>query len=165
MKRIGDLVIYGTNGVCRVEDLREESFAGVARSYYILRPISDTGNSKIFVPADNEALLALMYKPLSAAELAKVIRSAPLLTDPEWPKDRRMRSKKCKEILSSGDRLRLISFVKTVQKSAVPPTVAEETACLRAATMLYEEFSLVFDLTPADMIPTILGETEPKRKE
>ena len=165
MHEIGSLVIYGTNGVCRVEDLREESFTGEARPYYILRPTADTGNSKIFVPADNEVLLATMHEPLSAEALAEVIRETPAMTETEWQGDGRARSKRCKEILSSGDRAHLISLIKTVKQSGRTPTAAEDAACLRAAAMLYEEFSLVFDLTPADMIPTILGETEPKRKE
>ena len=165
MHEIGSLVIYGTNGVCRIEDLREECFTGEARSYYILRPAADTGNSKIFVPADNKDLLSAMKKPLSARALAQIIRKTPAMTTGEWGTDGRARSKRCKEILSSGDRAALISLIKTAKSCGYTPTAAEDAACLRAAAMLYEEFSLVFRLLPTDVIPIILGEIQPKCKE
>ena len=160
----GELVIYGTSGVCRIEDIGEESFTGEVRPYYILRPTADTGNSKIFVPADNEALVASMQPLLSAEELLTLVGNTPAIARREWPQDGRARNKRCKEILSSGDRASLISLIKTVRTVGHTPTAAEETSCLRAAAMLHQEFSLVFEVTPAEMIPLILGETEPKIK-
>ncbi|MBQ8174351.1 MAG: CarD family transcriptional regulator [Clostridia bacterium] len=161
----GELVIYGTSGVCRIEDIKEESFTGEARPYYILRPTADTGNSKIFVPADNETLVGSMQRLLSAEELLAAIRETPAIPSEEWPQDGRARNKRCKELLASGDRTCLISLIKTVRVGGHTPTAAEETSCLRAATMLHQEFSLVFEVTPAEMIPLILEQTEPKIKE
>ncbi len=162
---IGELIIYGTSGVCRIEDIREENFTGVARAYYILRPTDNTCKSKIFVPVDNEALVAMMHKLLSPKELLAVTRATPCIEADKWPQDGRARNKTCKELLASGERASLIALVKTISQAGYKPTAAEESACLRAATMLYEEFSLIFNLSFADTIPTIMGEIEPKSKE
>lgn len=159
-----ELVLYGTSGVCRIEDIREESFTGEVRAYYILRPTADTGNSKIFVPADNEALVGSIQRLFSAEELLQAIAETPAIPREEWPQDGRARNKRCKELLASGDRACLISLIKTVRTAGHTPTAAEETSCLRAAAMLHQEFSLAFEVTPAEMIPLILGETEAKIK-
>lgn len=162
---VGELIIYGTNGICRIEDIREENFTGVARSYYILCPTEGSCRSKIFVPTDNEALVAMMHELLSPEELLAVTRATPCAAENEWPQDGRARNKKCKELLVSGNRASLISLIKTVKGAGYKPTAAEENACLRAAAMLYEEFSLLFDLPFSDMIPVIMGKIEPKRKQ
>ena len=161
---IGKQILYGTSGVCRIEDIREESFTGVTRSYYILCPLGDAGKSKIFVPTDNEALVAMMHELLSPKALLELTQATPRIGASEWPQDGRARNKKCKELLASGDRTSLIALIKTVCAPGHTPTAAEEAACLRAATMLYQEYSLVLDLTLADMIPLILGKIEPTIK-
>lgn len=157
-RTVGELVIYGTSGVCRIEDLRDESFAGAARRYYILRPLTETGNTRIYVPADNEALVAGMQELLSGEVLIDTVVNTPAYPAEEWPQDGRARNKRCKELLSSGNRECLIRLVKTVKGGGQTPTPAEESACLRAAAMLYQEFSLSLELDLPDMIPFLLGE-------
>ena len=58
---IGQNVIYGTNGLCRVEDIKEMSFiAGeTKKAYYILEPLR-TKASTIYVPLKNEKLVSKM---------------------------------------------------------------------------------------------------------
>ncbi len=157
-RTVGELVIYGTSGVCRIEDLRDESFAGAARRYYILRPLTETGNTRIYVPADNEALVTGMQELLSPDALLETAKSTPPYSIEEWPQDGRARNKRCKELLATGNRECLIRLIKTVKGSKQPPTPAEEAACLRAAAMLYQEFSLSLELDLPDMIPFLMGE-------
>ena len=58
MFRVGECVIYGSSGACRIADVRQESFTGAPREYYVLVPLS--GGSSVFVPTDNEQLVARM---------------------------------------------------------------------------------------------------------
>ena len=51
-------------------------------------------------------------------------------------------------------------MIKTVSAPGHTPTSAEEAACLRAAAMLHQEYSLVLDVMVADMIPLILSKIE-----
>ncbi len=49
---IGDLIIYGETGVCRVDDIVEKEFAGSVKQCYRLCPLYQS--CTIFTPADNE---------------------------------------------------------------------------------------------------------------
>ncbi len=162
---IGELVIYGTNGVCKIEDLRNEDFAGEARLYYILRPVAESGKTCIYVPADNELLVGGMRELLPAdGLLAALAEAGPYLGD-EWPSDGRGRNKRCKELLASGNRTALIRLIKTLKTESATRTLtaAEEAVCMRAASMLHQEFCLSFRITPAEMIPFIMGELAVER--
>jgi CarD family transcriptional regulator len=58
MLNVGDMVVYGLNGVFKIDDIREESVLGNAVNYYVLRPLTDKNASLVFVPVANEALTA-----------------------------------------------------------------------------------------------------------
>ena len=54
MFEIGELIMYGTNGVCRVEGFTRSPFdADDEREYYILKPIHDQSNLVIYTPVEN----------------------------------------------------------------------------------------------------------------
>ena len=165
MKTVGKLVVYGANGVCRIEDIREESFSGETRSYYILRPISELGNSRIYVPTDNEKLVGDMKDILQPAELFSLVEDAKPFDAAEWPADGRSRSKLCRDILAGGDREKLIRLIKTIYSLKKTHSASEESVCFRAAIMLYQEFSLVLNIEKADVIPFILGQIQPAVKD
>lgn len=165
MKAIGELVVYGANGVCKIEDLREETFAGAPRLYYILRPMAEQGNSRIFVPADNEKLVEEMKSILQPVELFALVQELTPFAPAEWPADGRARSKVCRELIATGGREQLIRLVKTVGAKTKKRSSSEIAACNRAASMLYQEFSLVLDLVKEDVVPFLLGQMTPPVKE
>lgn len=165
MPKIGDTVVYGTSGVCRITDRRYETFGGVSREYFILSPVG-SGKCTIFLPLDNPALLAALHPLLSPAEWRGLAATLPPLSGGEWPCDSRQRNKRCKELLASGDRDTLIRLVKTVygEKEYVPGVSArlpcDEVSARRAADMLYEELSLVFKISREQVVPFLLGQAE-----
>ena len=53
MYKIGDIFLYGSNGVCKITDIKSEKFARETKTYYILSPFFDSKET-IFVPVDNE---------------------------------------------------------------------------------------------------------------
>ncbi len=160
MKTVGDLVVYGTNGVCRIADLREETFSGTPRQYYILRPIHEIGNNSIFVPVDNQTLVNEMRAILTPDELYDIVQNTPPFAEEEWPQDGRSRSKFCRELVNSGNREQFIRLIKTVKGSSRTPSASEELCCQKAAAMLYQEFSLVLKIEKAEVIPFLLGELD-----
>ena len=161
MKTVGELVVYGMNGVCRIEDIKEESFSGNARTYYILRPNNEQGNNRIFVPADNEKLVADMKDVLTGKALIDLVGAVSPYAEGEWPSDGRARSKLCRETLAIGDREQLIRLIKTVYAEGRTPSASEESAALRASILLYGEFSLSLQLEKADVIPFVCGKRIP----
>lgn len=66
---IGDLIIYGETGVCRVEAIEERPFLGEITNCYKLQPIYQT--CVIYTPADNSNVY--MRPILSYAEAESLI--------------------------------------------------------------------------------------------
>ncbi len=58
MFNIGDLLFYGTNGVCRVSEICSSPFdSSDTRSFYKLTPISDHSSLVIYTPVDNTQVI------------------------------------------------------------------------------------------------------------
>ena len=66
----GELVVYGTTGVCRVEEIVRPNLAGTHRNqkYYLLKPIHQDG--VIYTPVDNEKV---PMRPVISAEAAEAL--------------------------------------------------------------------------------------------
>jgi CarD family transcriptional regulator len=75
---IGDLIVYGETGVCRVDDIVEKEFMGEVRPCYKLQPLYQS--CMIFTPADNEAVF---MRPIISAEEAKSLIDGYKFVEPE----------------------------------------------------------------------------------
>ena len=75
MFKIGDLIVYGGTGVCRVADIRVQDIPGLDRNrlYYILRPLYQ--DCTISIPADNPKVF--MRPVISRAEAEALIDRIP----------------------------------------------------------------------------------------
>lgn len=69
--QIGDLIIYGETGVCRVEAIEDRPFLGEITSCYKLQPLYQT--CVIYTPADNGNVF--MREIISRAEAESLIQS------------------------------------------------------------------------------------------
>ena len=76
MFQVNDMVLYGTNGVCKVVDIDERDCGGRMVEYYILKPIY-AANSTIFVPVNNEKLTSKMRYVLTKEEIDTKLRAIP----------------------------------------------------------------------------------------
>lgn len=111
---IGTILSYGPAGVCEITDIRmERTFEGKALCY-VLSPISDE-RTTIFVPTDNEVLIAKMHRLMTAEEIETLIQSIPTAND-EWIKDERQRTEEYKRILDNGSCDELVCLIKTLRK-------------------------------------------------
>lgn len=75
MYQIGDLILYGRTGVCRVEEIRDVSLQGVAepQKYYALKPLYAA--CSITIPVDSDKVFT---RPIISKEQAlALIRSIP----------------------------------------------------------------------------------------
>lgn len=67
--QVGELVLYGRNGVCRVEDINTDSVGkGEKREYYVLRPLYQNSSCCIRIPADNPKV---SFRPIISGEEAR----------------------------------------------------------------------------------------------
>jgi len=162
MFEIGTYVSYRTEGVCRVTDIRTESFGGKSEQYYILSPLKDQ-NSVLYVPFDNEQLVAKMLPLLSAeqiCELAEELREERV----EWRPESRARNYRFREILSTGDRRDAIILINTITEKGIELqatgkklTGGDEALLKRAKRMLVDEFSLTTDISDTDDLMEVLS--------
>lgn len=68
---IGDLLFYGTNGVCRVSEICSSPFdAADTRSFYKLSPIAGNSTLVIYTPVDNTQVI---MRPLISKEEAEAL--------------------------------------------------------------------------------------------
>ena len=166
---IGDNVVYGTNGVCSVYDIREEDFGTGKKKYYVLHSETQKTGADIFVPEDSDVLMGRIKELLSPEEIYKFIDSIPD-ENMSWIDDSRVRSLEFEKIISSGDRKGLIKLIKAIyeKKSELAGHgakigVADERVMRTAERMLYEEFAAVLDIKIEDVVPLITKRI--KRKE
>lgn len=154
MFKIGSYVMYGNQGVCRVVEIRRESFSGTAKDYYILSPLDDE-KMTIYVPMDAEALVSRMRPLLSPDQIAALIREGCAAETMEWTDDARGRSEQFRQILQSGDQQRLIVMIRTIYERKELQLAkgkklysADEAAFEKAEKLLHGEIAAVLNIRP-----------------
>jgi CarD family transcriptional regulator len=74
MYTIGELIIYGNTGVCRVTDITElDQLNAESKRYYVLSPLYQNG--VIYTPIDNTKVF--MRSIISTSEAEKLINTIP----------------------------------------------------------------------------------------
>ncbi len=157
MFEIGAFVLYGSQGVCRVSDIRSEDFSGEAKQYYILTP-ADDAKMVIYVPTDAAALTGQMRPLLSPDELRQLIVEGSRADALEWITDPRSRNEAFKNILSGGDRRLLLRMLRTLHEQRTKQEAsgkklyaADEQAYERAQKLLRGEIAISMNIGPAEV--------------
>jgi len=114
MYQSGQLVVYGSHGVCRVvcEEVRRVDKKQVV--YLVLEPVGQEG-SRYLVPTHNAAAMGKLRGMLTREELEALLRSA---VDEEdgWIQDENLRKQTYRELISSGDASRLARMVAALYR-------------------------------------------------
>ena len=84
MFEVGEYIVYGMNGICRVEDVCTSPYDKTdPRTYYLLVPVNNPMSSTIYTPVDNERVP--MRRLMTPEEIEGLIAAMPgisLLTVP-----------------------------------------------------------------------------------
>ena len=154
MYKIGDKIMYGASGVMTIVDIRDESFADVTRSYYVLRPTLAKSDSFTFVPTENEQLVSAMRQLLTKDEIMSLLHSASELPPIDWVQENRARQDYFKRVLESGDRAKIISMIRAINESALRREaegkknfITDENIKAKALKLLQSEIAVVFDIS------------------
>ena len=154
MYNVGTYVSYRSEGICVIVEIRKQRFGALneLKDFYVLSPVNDP-NSKLFVPTDNEHLVAKM-RPLCFADdvndLAIKLRDERI----EWIEPSRPRSNAFRDIISEGNREKLIKLIHTViEHEKTHVTQGDISTLNKAKRMLVDEFSFTTDIkTEADLM-------------
>ena len=160
MFSVGQNVLYGTNGVCVVNDITEKKVGKVSMEYYVLKPL-DTNFSTLFVPTKNETLVKKIRGVMTKDMINGVLSNLP---EPgEWNDNKQERSEQFKEVISNGDFTELIRMIRLIYKHSEELSelgrhlhMSDERLLKEAEKMVTEEIEFVFDVDKQQAIEMIL---------
>lgn len=156
MFEVGECVVYGSKGVCRIEDITHIDISGADKNrlYYVLAPIGDS-NGKIYAPTDNQKIV--MRSVISREEAEQLIQELPEI-EMLWVPDDKQREAKYKEAMRTCDYRAWVSIVKTLyvrkrERTAQGKkiTTLDERYMRAAENELYSELSLTLGIPKEEM--------------
>lgn len=147
MFNIGEYIVYGMNGVCRVEEIGPMSLSGVDsdKMYYTLLPLYTKG-SRVFTPVDNQKVV--MRPVISEQEVCQLIDDIRNIEEIEVADDKR-RELAYREAVKSCDCRELIRIINTAKKrkeerlaQGKKMSACDERYLKQAQDTLYGEFAI-----------------------
>ena len=111
--QIGEIVLYGAEGICTILGTEEKKFDTDAMMYYVLE--SQTKLSRIFVPFANELLVNRIRRVLSAEQMQELLSEIDSTEDMEWIANDRERKAAFASLISNGKTKDLLVLMKTIQ--------------------------------------------------
>ena len=156
MFNIGDVIIYGAQGICKIDGFEVKKVLKDEVKYYVLKPIFND-NTAVFVPVENKNLTLKMQSVLTKSEAESLVAKIPQ-TELIKARDENEKRTEYKNILSSGDRERLVSLVKTIRhernirrESGKKLNINDEQTLRKAEILLYNELAFVYGVEPDDV--------------
>lgn len=111
MYQIGDLIIYGNHGVCKIDEVGVPEIPGLdsGRVYYTLSPLYEVG--KIFTPRDSNVF---MRPVMTYEEAQKLITLIPSIDEYDCNDNIKFLEESYKESLQTHECTDLIKVIKTI---------------------------------------------------
>lgn len=147
MFKIGEYIVYGMNGVCRVEEIGPMNLSGIDsdREYYTLLPLYTKG-SRVFTPVDNQKVV--MRHVISKTEVCNLIDEMKDVEQIEVTDDKK-RELAYKEALKTCSCRELVRIINTVMKRkeerlshGKKMSACDERYLKQAQDSLYGEFAV-----------------------
>lgn len=142
----GEYVVYGSNGICMIEDIANPGFAGVPKDklYYILEPLGKEG-SKIYSPVESRKVK--MRRVMNEEEAEKFIEQIPLV-ETLWISSEKTREESYREAMLTEEPIEWVKIIKTLYQRGIDRmskgkkiTVTDERYLKQAEESLYSELS------------------------
>lgn len=155
-----DIVMYASQGVCKITDIVTQEVCNESSEYYVLQPVY-SNTARVYVPVSNENLTNKMRRVLSKEELNEMIDNIPEVAS-EWIENEHIRKEHYKEIISSSDRASLICMIRelylhreALAKQGKKLHASDERFFKEAEKILYEEFALVLNIDTKEVLTYI----------
>ena len=162
MYKVGDIVVYGTEGLCEICDITEKTFGKETIEYFVLRTLNK-GGEMVYVPKNNQKVLERMRHVLTLEEAETILTETP--AEPaEWVQSDRERQKIYKQILLCGSIRDVINMTRTLyihqieqEEKGKKLHAADERFMRDAEKMLFEELAFVYKIPVAEVLPMIIS--------
>lgn len=160
MFKVNDYVIHGSMGACRIIDIQKDKIVNNEENeYYVLKPVYDD-NMTIKTPVNNSKVL--MRPIISKDDVLSLIARMPQ-QETVWLNDNRERNQYFKTALKTGKTEEWAKLIKTIylektEKAAAGKKLSktDEDILKTAEKQLNEEFAIVLDISPDEVVPYIL---------
>lgn len=153
MFEIGQVVVYTTYGVCKINDITSMSFSGENIDYYVLKPLKEA-KTELTVPVDNPITLKRLHKLLTIDEVKDLLNQLQDI-EPYWIDNDNVRKKEFSDIIKTGDRKETIKMLKSIRyhqlslrNKARKLHAVDEQAMKEAYKLIVDEFSYVLNTDP-----------------
>lgn len=153
----GEHIVYGHNGICKVEDITHLNLSGVDKGklYYVLAPL-DKKESRIYYPVDREKD-GRARRIITRAEAEQLLHEIPQIGLVDVVNDK-MREELYKQALYSGDCRNWIALLKTLLlrrqdrlRQGKRIASVDERYMKMAAEALYSEMAFALDKSREEM--------------
>lgn len=165
MYQIGEQVVYGSHGVCRVTEVETRTVDRKRVEYLVLEPQGQPG-SRYLVPSGNPNAMAKLHPILSREELDALLLS-PAVRQDAWITDENLRKQSYRELISSGDRVALLRMVRTLNRHKKEQAAlgrkfhqCDDNFLRDAQRLIDTEFSAVLDIPTSQVQEYILAKMD-----
>ena len=162
---IGDIIIYGSHGICKVTGLQDMCMDEEIRPYYVLKPVFHTA-STVYISIISDRRKTEIRRILSADEIFSLLQNMSG-KDLIWIKDNHKRKELYKQILVDGNRSELVKLIKTLhtrqqelKNSNKKLHISDECFLKDAEKTLCEEFAYVLNIKFKEVMPFICEQIE-----
>ncbi len=153
MYQVGEQVVYGIHGVCRVADREERVIDRKRVTYLVLEPVGQEG-ARYLVPTHNASAMGKVRQMLTRESLTAMLESEEVCAD-GWIRDENQRKQTYRELIGSGDRAKLMQMVRTLYRHKAAQAAAgrkvhmcDDNFLRDAEKLLSVEVAVVMDLEP-----------------
>lgn len=156
MFEVGEYIMCGGHGVCRVTDVTGNPIDKLdkKRKYYILQPVFEK-SSTIYTPVDNEKVV--MRRIMDEKEAKELVEQIPTI-ETVWIKEEKSREQMYKEAIRTYDCHSLVQIIKTLYLRKMDRVShgkkvlsSDEYYLKKAEELLYSEMSIALSI-PKDSV-------------
>lgn len=159
MFKVNDYVVYGSMGVYKIVDIREEKdISDNITEYYVLQPAFDN-NMTIKIPVNNPNVM--MRGVITKDDVLSMIASIPE-TETVWIDDNKERSESFKAALKSGESEEWLKLIRTLyiekrERSDIGKKLNKTDSDIMkvAEKNLNEEFAIALNILPEEVLSFI----------
>ena len=150
--QVGEIVLYGTEGICKVLGTEEKRFGNEALMYYVLESLGK--GSRIFVPFSNETLISRIRRPLSKEQILALLEKMEEMPLLSWHENDRERKTLHMAIVANKGFYELLQLAKTVecrrvvmQENGKKLYAFDDRICRDALSLAAAEIAYTMNLT------------------
>ena len=166
MFEVGEYIVYGINGICRVEKVCPSPFDPAdTRTFYLLVPLKNPTSSTIYTPVDN--VRVPMRRLMTREQIQALIDQMPEIDELAVPIEKQRREI-YRETIGALEPTGYVQVIKTVHRRRAELTAAHKHFPVTdleygrlAKHLLYSECAHVLGLTE-DSIEEYIAQRLPK---